>query len=153
MHENLTRWLSIAANLGIIVGLVLVYFQMGQDEKLAKLELSTRAIEQNMAQHLQMMGEDASEAMAQAHTNPEELSPNQIIQLNSYLTYHVVLLDYWNYLESSKMSAAPPGAGGHYHVNCQPAEYWIERMQYLGYYYKETVMSGVIFYFLETLFK
>ena len=28
---------------------------------------------------------------------------------------------------------ALPGQGGHHHVNCQPAEYWIEKMAARGY--------------------
>jgi hypothetical protein len=39
------------------------------------------------------------------------------------------------------MSAAPPGQGGHYHVNCQPYEYWIEKMQFLGYSYDGTTVN------------
>lgn len=31
------------------------------------------------------------------------------------------------------MTHAVPGQGGHHHVNCQPAEYWIERIEALGY--------------------
>lgn len=31
------------------------------------------------------------------------------------------------------VSAAPPGQGGHYHVNCQPIEYWDEKLASLGY--------------------
>jgi SAM-dependent methyltransferase len=31
------------------------------------------------------------------------------------------------------MTHAVPGQGGHHHVNCQPAEYWIERVEALGY--------------------
>ena len=31
------------------------------------------------------------------------------------------------------MTHAVPGQGGHHHVNCQPAEYWIERMRRRGY--------------------
>lgn len=31
------------------------------------------------------------------------------------------------------MSAAPPFQGGHYHVNCQPQEYWTEKMAALGF--------------------
>jgi len=31
------------------------------------------------------------------------------------------------------ISAAPPGQGGHYHVNCQPIIYWIEKFAKLGY--------------------
>ena len=31
------------------------------------------------------------------------------------------------------MTHAVPGQGGHHHVNCQPSEYWIERIEALGY--------------------
>ena len=35
------------------------------------------------------------------------------------------------------VSAAPPGAGGHHHVNCQPQSYWIEKFLKFGYIYDE----------------
>ncbi len=31
------------------------------------------------------------------------------------------------------MTHAVPGQQGHHHVNCQPAEYWIAKMQAIGY--------------------
>lgn len=34
------------------------------------------------------------------------------------------------------MTHAVPGQGGHHHVNCQPAEYWIERIEQRGYIYE-----------------
>ena len=40
-------------------------------------------------------------------------------------------------------SAAEPGAGGHYHVNCQPRDYWIERMNHLGYRYDHTIVRMI----------
>lgn len=33
------------------------------------------------------------------------------------------------------MTHAVPGQGGHHHVNCQPAEYWITRVEAIGYSY------------------
>ena len=38
------------------------------------------------------------------------------------------------------MSAACPGQGGHYHVNCQPRDYWIESMEFLGYGHNYSVV-------------
>jgi SAM-dependent methyltransferase len=32
------------------------------------------------------------------------------------------------------MTHALPGQGGHHHVNCQPSEYWIEKMSEKGYF-------------------
>ncbi len=34
------------------------------------------------------------------------------------------------------MTHAVPGQGGHHHVNCQPASYWIERIEALGYAFR-----------------
>lgn len=31
------------------------------------------------------------------------------------------------------LSAAPPGCGGHYHVNCQFPDYWVEKLKEYGY--------------------
>lgn len=41
------------------------------------------------------------------------------------------------------ISAAPPGQGGHHHVNEQPRRYWAARMAKLGYAYNRKV-SGFI---------
>lgn len=40
-------------------------------------------------------------------------------------------------------SAAPPGQGGHYHVNCQPKSYWIEKFAAFGYKYDESVVAQI----------
>ena len=40
-------------------------------------------------------------------------------------------------------SAAEPGAKGHHHVNCQPRDYWIERMNHLGYGHNDTIVHMI----------
>jgi len=35
------------------------------------------------------------------------------------------------------MTAAPPGAGGHHHVNCQPSDYWIKVFRQYGFRFLE----------------
>ena len=56
------------------------------------------------------------------------------------------------------MTHALPGQEGHHHVNCQPAEYWIERMALRGYslersqeYYKKiAALDPVPNYFMQS---
>lgn len=36
------------------------------------------------------------------------------------------------------MTFSPPGQRGYHHVNCQPEEYWIEKMETAGYGYMDT---------------
>jgi len=39
------------------------------------------------------------------------------------------------------VTAAPPGAGGYHHVNCQPKEYWIEKIGKLGLTFNEKLTN------------
>jgi len=56
------------------------------------------------------------------------------------------------------MTHAVPGQGGHHHVNCQPSEYWIEKMARRGfglersqnYYRKIAAKDDVQNYFQQT---
>lgn len=41
------------------------------------------------------------------------------------------------------LSAAPPGQGGHYHVNCQPASYWEHLFNCYGYVRKQNVENAI----------
>jgi len=45
----------------------------------------------------------------------------------------IFLLNLTNLANRILITAAPPGQGGHYHVNCQPKEYWIDKFNLLGY--------------------
>lgn len=41
------------------------------------------------------------------------------------------------------LSAAGPGQGGHYHVNCQFNDYWIAKLSRAGYAYDATIVSRI----------
>jgi len=41
------------------------------------------------------------------------------------------------------VSAAPPGAGGHHHVNCQPQSYWHKKFLEFGYDYDEVQTQAI----------
>lgn len=41
------------------------------------------------------------------------------------------------------ISAAPPGQGGHYHVNCQPRTYWMDWFMLFGYEYVGSVVRQI----------
>ena len=46
------------------------------------------------------------------------------------------------------LSAAPPGQGGHGHVNCQPPSYWINKFKPHGYD-KNLIATDLFKYFIE----
>jgi SAM-dependent methyltransferase len=41
------------------------------------------------------------------------------------------------------LSAAPPGQGGHHHVNCKPLEYWLERFARHDYLSKKRPVEAI----------
>lgn len=41
------------------------------------------------------------------------------------------------------MSYAPPGYAGHHHVNCQPQDYWITKIESRGYRFREDITRQV----------
>lgn len=41
------------------------------------------------------------------------------------------------------MSAAPPGQGGHGHINCQPPDYWIYKFAIQGYFLMPRVVNTI----------
>jgi len=40
------------------------------------------------------------------------------------------------------ISVAPPGQGGHHHVNCQPLNYWMDKFNDYGYILKPYIMEA-----------
>lgn len=44
------------------------------------------------------------------------------------------------------LSIAPPGQGGHYHVNCQEIEYWDEKFKKYGYERKDSVADKIRYF-------
>lgn len=48
-----------------------------------------------------------------------------------------------HFSDQALVSAAPVGQKGHYHVNCQPYEYWIEKFALRGYFYNRAVVDSI----------
>jgi len=42
------------------------------------------------------------------------------------------------------MTAAPPGQGGTFHVNCQPKEYWINKLKNKGYSFDKEKVDEIV---------
>lgn len=55
----------------------------------------------------------------------------------------IIVYNFSNMSDRILTSAAPPGQGGHYHVNCQPQSYWIEKFVKYGYKYDESVVKRI----------
>lgn len=83
--SKMGNWLQVGANLGIIVGLVLVGFQLKQNSDLLKVQLLYEESQSFISHERQVMGENAAAAWAKALEDPEGLSPAEFRVMDAYL--------------------------------------------------------------------
>ncbi len=105
------RWnarLQVAANLGLIAGLLLVAVQIQQTRDLTRLQLHLEGTLAFQQVEIAMMGESPAVAWAKPIQNPESLSPTEVKIVDSWLIHQV---NQWH--RTSLMEAeglAKPGA-------------------------------------------
>ncbi|MGB5347701.1 MAG: hypothetical protein WBN23_16155 [Woeseia sp.] len=82
--DRVTRWLTLAANVGVIVGIVFLVLEMRQTGAIAtaqvRLEYSAgwRSVDESR------QDESFSEVITKSIENPAELSLNEVVQLDAY---------------------------------------------------------------------
>ncbi len=88
--EKLNKWLQVSANVGIVLGLILVGFQLKQNSELARIQLlyeeSNRAIELET----EVVGEQAAEVWAKSIESPEDLTLAEVRIMEALL---------WSFME------------------------------------------------------
>lgn len=88
--EKLNKWLQVSANIGIVLGLVLVGFQLRQNSELVRIQLlyeeSIRAVELET----EVVGERAAEVWAKSIQAPEDLTLAEIRIMEALL---------WSFME------------------------------------------------------
>jgi len=82
--DRVTRWLTLGANIGVIVGIIFLVIEMRQNSAIATAQVRLdyaagwRSVDESR--------QDASfaEVFAKSIKKPEELSPNEVVQLDAY---------------------------------------------------------------------
>lgn len=72
--SKLSDWLQIAANIGIIAGLILVGLQLNQNSKLLKTQMLYEESGRLVALETQMIGELGAEVWAKSISDPQNLT-------------------------------------------------------------------------------
>lgn len=116
--DKLGRGLTLAANLGVIAGLILVAVQINQNTRITKAQIANDYFLADMALELAMMGEDPAGSWNRAVYAPDELSSEDAVVLDRYFNYGLVQIH--RLQEMDKMGMAHEG--------------WQERLDYLGWH-------------------
>ena len=77
--DRATSWLQIAANVGILGGLILVALQMNQNEELLRTQILHDTRQGTLDFTLSMMGEDPAVVLAKVAGTPDKLTESDKI--------------------------------------------------------------------------
>ena len=83
--DKMGNWLQVGANLGIILGLVLVGFQLKQNSNLLRVQLLYEESQSFISHERLMMGENPAVAWARSLEDPAGLSLEQARIMDAYL--------------------------------------------------------------------
>ena len=83
--EALLRWLPVAANIGILAGLILVAVELDQTAKLARAEFITDGNNVANQIYISMLGENPLAAVARSFECPEKMDFEDFVVLDTYL--------------------------------------------------------------------
>ena len=91
--EMISRWLTLAANIGVLGGLILVALQLNQNIEIAKAQLTNDYYLADMQLELGMMGEDPIRSWIKAVYSPDEMSPEDAAVVDRYFNFGMVQLN------------------------------------------------------------
>jgi len=89
--DRLSSWLQVAANLGILGGLVLVGFQLQQNREILRAQMMSAESQSVIDQEMQIIGEQGAAAWVSAMSDPTNVSPEH---------HRVMEAIYWSAIES-----------------------------------------------------
>ncbi len=83
--DDANKWLVAVANLGVLVGFLLLAYQLSLNTEAIRLQAKVGAVQQMSAGELAFMGETTHEAFSVAMLDPGALTDAQIGQMWAYI--------------------------------------------------------------------
>ncbi len=93
-------WLQITSNLAIVVGLVIVIYELNQTQLHVRSQLLMDDFVSRQTLENTVMGDNAAAAIAKARTNPEQLTAEERIIVEAHLASVFIRLESYEYIEN-----------------------------------------------------
>ncbi len=123
-------WLQIITNIGVVIGLVLLLYELNQSRDLTRAQVVDSVYGAVVSRNLALLGENPEDAIAKSIFRPEELTEADAIVLNQFYT---ALLVSWlrnkdprglGYFGGSNEELALIIASEAYFLNTEPGRRW-----------------------------
>ncbi len=82
-------WLQVGANIGILAGLLLVAFEINENSRITRADLTARSYEHANEYVLSLMGENPTRALVKSTTSPAEMTDEELLITS-------LSVDYWH---------------------------------------------------------
>ena len=88
--DKVNRMLTLAANAGVLFGLILVAFQINQNTELTRVQITNDYYLADMELELAMMGDDPAGSWIKAVYAPDDLTEKDMAIVDRYFNYGLV---------------------------------------------------------------
>jgi len=88
--DRLNRWITLGANIGILVGLVLVVYEIRQNSDLVRAQIIATAFSDKEVLAVAKMGEDYPGALARSIEEPDDITLADVAVLEAALEARLV---------------------------------------------------------------
>jgi hypothetical protein len=105
--DRITRWLTLGANIGVVLGLLLVAIQIRQEAELTKIQLFSDHTDARKEWAQAMMGDSPMDVVAKSIERPADLS---LAELHIMDNYFISALNELRRLELLKRAGLDTGA-------------------------------------------
>jgi len=92
-REQIANFVQMATGIALVLGLVLVLWELRQAKSLTLAELTSQAFSEQMAEARTVMGEHPATAIAKACNDPDRVTKEDLIVLQAY--YGSVMAQIW----------------------------------------------------------
>ena len=83
---KLDRWLGLSGNLAVLIGLILVAYQINHETELRKIQLFSDATTAINEFNLAMLGDNPTQVVAKSIEDPDSLTIAELQVMDAYLT-------------------------------------------------------------------
>jgi hypothetical protein len=83
------QWVTAATNIAVLVGVLLVAYELKQNAELARLEMTQTRISANQQAEAAFFDPQVSEVWVKSFTEPETMTLAEIRAMDSYLAIHL----------------------------------------------------------------
>lgn len=108
--NKLNRWLTLAANLGVLAGLIVLIVEIRQSSAIAEAQFYLDQVEANETLEFTMLGDNPAAVWERSVFEPESLSPGDIRVMDAYLSSRLYV--WWNMFELEQRGFVKRGATG-----------------------------------------